>query len=294
MQSSRCALIGALVIAATATAAAAGQSAPLPAGGQRALPVTEGADGRVWAGTVPPRARAELDLGRSDPNLPLERMIFLLELRPGAGPRLERLLAEQQRPGAPRYHQWLTPEAFAAEFGLADADVRLVTGWLEAHGFTVEEVAGGRGSINFSGTAAQVEEAFATEMHDYLVEGTVHHSNATEPSLPRAFAGLVHGVVSLNSFPLRPLHTEIRQISAPEYTLGGLHYIAPADFATIYGIASTHGAGTDGSGQTIAIVARTDIMVADVQAFRTTFGLPANDPVLIHNRADPAYRCDES
>ncbi|HXO41283.1 MAG TPA: protease pro-enzyme activation domain-containing protein, partial [Thermoanaerobaculia bacterium] len=293
MRISRSALIGALLTAATATAAA-GQSGALPSGGaagqRAAMPVIDDADRMVLPGNVPPLARSEFDAGRSDPNLPMERMILLLELRPGAGARLDQLLAEQQRPESPRYHQWLTPEEFAAEFGLADDDVRLVTGWLEAHGFTVEEVTGGRGSINFSGTAAQVEEAFATEMHDYLVEGTLHHSNATEPSLPRGFAGLVHGVVSLNSFPLRPLHTDVRAISAPEYTLGGLHFLAPADFATIYGLTSTRSAGTDGNGQTIAIVARTDIKLADVQAFRSSFGLPAKDPVFIHNGADPGDR----
>jgi subtilase family serine protease len=284
--------MGALVIAVTVTAA--GQSVSAPAGGQPAVPVIDEADRMVLPGNVPPLARSELDVGRSDPNLPLERMILLLEPRPGAGARLERLLAEQWRPGSPRYHRWLTPEEFGAEFGLADADIRLVTGWLEAHGFTVEEVGGGRGSINFSGTAAQVEEAFATEMHDYRIAGTIHHSNATEPSLPRAFAGLVHGIASLNSFPLQPQHTGIRAISesAPELNHGGLHFLAPADFATIYDIASAHSAGTNGNGQTIAIVARTDIKVADVQAFRQTFGLPAKDPVFIHNGADPGDRGD--
>jgi len=292
MRLSRSALMGALVIAVTA--AAAGQSAPLPASAQPAVPVVDEADRMVLPGNVPPLARSELDVGRSDPNLPLERMILLLEPRPGAGARLERLLAEQRRPGSPRYHRWLTPEEFGAEFGLADADIRLVTGWLEAHGFTVEEVGGGRGSINFSGTAAQVEEAFATEMHDYRIAGTIHHSNATEPSLPRAFAGLVHGIASLNSFPLEPQNTGIQAVSesAPQLNHGGLHFLAPADFATIYGIASAHDAGTNGNGQTIAIVARTDIKVADVQAFRQTFGLPAKDPVLIHNGTDPGDRGD--
>ena len=278
MRISRLVLMGALSIAAAAAAAAA------------AVPVIDDADRMVLPGNVPPLARSELDVGRSDPNLPMERMVLLLELRPGAGARLEQLLAEQQRPESPRYHQWLTPEEFAAEFGLADGDVRLVTGWLEAHGFTVEEVAGGRGSINFSGTAAQVEEAFATEMHDYLVEGTVQHSNATEPSLPRGFAGLVHGVVSLNSFPLLPLHTDVRAISAPDYTFQGLHFIGPADFATIYDLAAAQGAGTNGNGVTIAVIARTDIKLADVQAFRSSFGLPANDPVFVHNGTDPGDR----
>jgi subtilase family serine protease len=286
----RCALMGTLLIAAAAAAAAAGQSAPAPTGGLRAVPVIDDADRMVLPGNVPPLARAEFDIGRSDPNLPMERMILLLELRPGAEARLEQLLDEQQRPESPRYHQWLTPEEFGAEFGPADAGVQLVAGWLEAHGFAVEEVASGRGSINFSGTAAQVEEAFATEMHDYLVEGTIHHSNATEPSLPRGFAGLVHGVVSLNSFPLQAQHTDVRAVSAPDYTFGGNHFIAPADFATIYDLVSTHSAGTNGNGQTIAVLARTDILLADVRGFRSSFDLPAKDPVFIHNGADPGDR----
>jgi pseudomonalisin len=269
--------------------AAADQRAVTPASAQR---VVDDSDRISLPGNVPALARPELERGRSNPSLAMERMILLLEPRPGAAARLEQLLAEQQDPASSRYHQWLTPEQFGAEFGLDDEHVKLVTGWLEAQGFTIEEVAPGRGWINFSGTVAQVENAFATEIHDYEVEGAIRQSNASDPSLPRGLVGLVHGVVSLNGFPSRPQHSSVRPISEldPAFTSGGHHYLAPADFATIYNVDSVYSMGIDGSGQTIAIVARTDIKLSDVQTFRSNFSLPANDPVFIHNGTDPGDR----
>jgi subtilase family serine protease len=43
----------------------------------------------------------------------------------------------------------------------------------------------------------------------------------------------------------------------------------------------------DGSGTTIAVVGRADIQASMVAEFRSTFGLPANDPVITVNGADP-------
>jgi subtilase family serine protease len=43
----------------------------------------------------------------------------------------------------------------------------------------------------------------------------------------------------------------------------------------------------NGSGQSVAIVGRTNINLADVRKFRTSFGLPANDPQIIVNGTDP-------
>jgi subtilase family serine protease len=46
-------------------------------------------------------------------------------------------------------------------------------------------------------------------------------------------------------------------------------------------------AGIDGTGQTVAIVARTNISIQDVRDFRNLFGLPAKDPQIIVNGPDP-------
>ena len=237
-------------------------------------------------------ARPQYDRGRSDAGLPMERMILSLSLRPGAPQQLERLLASQQNPASPDYHRWLTPEQFAERFGRSQEDVEAAAAWLRGRGFSIDEVARSRGWINFSGTSALVEASFATEMHEYEVRGRLYHANATDPSIPTRLAAIVNGVVSLNSFPRQPNHRDLRPVSpeqlTPEYTtFAGDHYLAPADFATIYDLNPLYGAGIDGSGQTIAIVGRTDIRLADVQFFRSWFGLPANDPVFVHNGADP-------
>jgi pseudomonalisin len=272
-------LVAALVLMVQALAAG-------PAHATALAPINEG-DRVVLHGNVNPLARAQFDVGRTDPNLPMERMILSLALRPGAQADLQQLLVTLHDPASPLYHQWLTPAQFGARFGAADQDLQTVAGWLTDHGFTIDEVAAGRGWINFSGTATLVENAFGTEMHDYSVEGTLRHANASEPSIPRALAALVNGVVTLNSFPRRTLHHGFKPVPAPDFTSGTSHFLAPADFAIIYDLNSVYSAGITGTGETVAIVARTDIALADVNTFRSMFGLPVNTPTLVHNGTDP-------
>ncbi|HVT61403.1 MAG TPA: S53 family peptidase [Thermoanaerobaculia bacterium] len=240
----------------------------------------------ILPGSVHPLARPELEIGRTDPGILLERIILSLRPRSGAQQELEGLLAEQQDPASRDYHRWLTPEQFGARFGPRDEDVAIVTEWLEAQGFKIDEVAQGRGWINFTGTVQQVEDAFVTEMHDYRVEGRTHHANAVEPSIPRGLSDLVDGIVSLNSFRARALY-EKRYVGREATNTHGLHFLGPADFGIIYNVNPLYASGQDGTGQSIAIVGRTDIRLADVRSFRSMFGLPPNDPQFIHNGPAP-------
>jgi hypothetical protein len=141
----------------------------------------------------------------------------------------------------------------------------------------------------FSGTAAQVESAFQTEIHVYSVNGELHHANATAPRIPRALAEVVHGVASLHDFRSQPQHRSSRlgASAAPDLTSGSAHYLAPADFATIYDLNGLYTGSNDGTGQSIAIVGRTNINLSDVQTFRSGFGLPANNPTIVLNGTDP-------
>jgi pseudomonalisin len=283
---------------ATAASAALGQSAAAPAPTAAGPRAVNEADRVVLKGNVPARARPQLEVGRADANLPMERMILQLALRPGARAQLDQLLAAQQNPASPRYHQWLTPEEFAARFGAQDADVQTVTAWLTSHGFTIDEVARGRGWINFSGVAAQVEKTFATEIHDYQVGGKLYHANSIDPSIPRGLADVVAGVVSLHSFQRPPRLISTHPLPdagglKPRTTLSEGNFLAPADFATIYDLNQAYNAGTNGTGAAIAIMARSDIELSDVQLFRSSFGLPANNPVFIHNGKDPGVSCPD-
>jgi pseudomonalisin len=237
-------------------------------------------------GNVHPLAVAQYDAGTVAPGFPMEHM--LLTLLPDAAQQdaLNQLLDAQHNPESPYYHQWLTPEQYAERFGISDADVAQVVGWLRDHGMEVEEVTAGRRSIVFSGGAAQVESAFHTRIHAYKVGNEVHHANANDPEIPAALIQVVGGVVSLHDFHSEPMHASARKAS-PAFSSGGSYYLAPADFATIYDLAPLYQESINGNGQSVAIVARSNIKIADVRQFRTFFGLPANDPQVIVNGADP-------
>jgi subtilase family serine protease len=246
------------------------------------------ADRVTLHGNTHPLARAEFDRGSADAAMPMNNMVLLLSVRPDAQAQLQQLLADQQNPQSPQYHKWLTPAEFGLRFGPTDQDIADVTGWLQKFGLRIDQVANGRMWINFSGDVQKVERAFQTNIRQYDVNGEMHHANATDPTIPRALTGLVRGVVSLNDFRKHPNST-INQLP-PDFTSStGAHFLAPADFASIYDVNPLYNAApaVDGTGQTIAIVGRTDINLADVQFFRSFFGLPAKDPVFIHTGADP-------
>jgi subtilase family serine protease len=233
-----------------------------------------------------PLATVRYDAGRVESSFLMEHMILTLLPDATQQSALDRLLDAQHDPGSPYYHQWLTPEQYGERFGVSETDAAQISGWLQTHGMKVEEVTAGQSAIIFSGTAAQVEEAFRTEIHTYNIRGELHHANANDPEIPAALGGVVGGVVSLHDFRSDAMHGLARKPS-PEFSSGGSYYLAPADFATIYDLVPLYQQSINGSGQSIAIVGRSNIKLTDVRRFRTSFGLPANDPQIIVNGTDP-------
>lgn len=249
--------------------------------------VVDDADTVPIPGNVSPRLSGAVDVGPTDGALPVERMTLVLRPPAGASARIERLLVGQLDPASPDYHRWLTPEEYGGEFGIPDEDLNAVLDWLQRNGFAIDEVAPGRGWINFSGTVTQVETIFRTEMRDFVAGGRLHHANVRDPEVPRGLEDVVGGIVSLHDFFPRP-----RPRPSIAFT-DGTNGLGPADFATIYDTAPLVAAGIDGRGQTIAVVSRTNIKIADTQNFRSFFGLPAGDPVITLNGPDPGIVTDD-
>ena len=239
------------------------------------------------SGHVHPQAQPQFDQGRVRPDATLDYVT--LELEPSAAQKadLELLLVEQQNPGSPSYHQWLTPEQFADRFGVSTQDANTIAAWLQSQGLTVHAISRGRSWIAFGGMAAQMEAAFQTELHEYIVNGEVHIANSTEPSVPAALGGIVKGITGLNDFRPKPAARTLRKPVAreganPQYTASdGTHNLAPNDFSTIYNVNPLYSAGIDGTGQTLVIAGQTRINVADIRQFRSEYGLPAQDPQIV-------------
>lgn len=236
-------------------------------------------------GTLSPRIAPEYDTGRLDPATPIVGMTLWLMPTPEQQAELNALVKAQQTPGSPEYHQWLTPAQFADNFGLNPADIAKIENWLQSQGFNVDRVANSRLSITFSGTAGQVEAAFQTEMHHYLVNGETHFANSTNLSIPSALAGIVRGVGNLNDFRPQPQHrlqTQSALSATPNFTSAqsGAHFMTPDDVATIYDISPAYSAGYNGSGQTIAVVGQSAVNVSDIEAFQSAAGLTVKAPTM--------------
>jgi uncharacterized protein (TIGR03437 family) len=232
-------------------------------------------------------AQPQYDRGLADPATAMHYMVLMVKPSAAQQADLAQLLVDQQDGASPRYHQWLTPEQFGDRFGLSADDAAKVTAWLQSAGFSIGHQARGRNWIAFSGTTGQVTRALHTPVHRFEVNGETHFANTADPAVPVALADVVGGFQGLNDFHPQPAITKPQ----PVYTssTSGNHYLAPADFSTIYDLAPLAQAGYDGTGQSIAVVGESDVLTSDLAAFRTKFGLPANSPKLVVYDTDPGY-----
>jgi subtilase family serine protease len=143
-----------------------------------------------------------------DDSLKMKHLQLVLKPSAQRQAALEKLIAGQHDPQSPTYRKWLTPQQYGESFGLVDADIATVTAWLEAQGFTVNSVYPNKTQIDFSGTAGQVRHAFTTNEMVYTINGEKHLSNDSDIRIPVALQSVVAGVMGLNDFHPRPLHTK--------------------------------------------------------------------------------------
>ncbi len=244
--------------------------------------------------TLPSKGSPTQDLGAISGETRLDRMILLMKPTARQQADLNALLAGQQNPHSPLYHQWLTPAQFGARFGASTAGLARTTAWLRSHGFTVNEIPAGRGLIYFSGTASQVDEAFHAPIHRFATATGEHIANVREAEVPAELSASVAGVVSLHSLRRQPaLHIRPLPAVRPQYNLNGSHYILPGDLASIYDINPLYANGTNGTGVSIAIVGRSNILASDVTTFRTAAALSANQPTVVMPTGNPNGSADD-
>jgi hypothetical protein len=224
----------------------------------------------------PPMARADNDAGRLASGTRLQGMSIVFRRSSAQEAALQTLIAAQQDRASGQYHTWLTPDDFAARFGMADADIAKVESWLEQQGFAVEGVSRSKTRITFSGTAEQAEAAFGTELHNYKSsDGLTHYAPSADLSLPEALASVTQTVSNLSSF--RP-HAHVRLRSNFTSSQSGSHYLTPKDVDTIYDITAAYNAGYTGAGQSIAIVGQSSVVLSDVTNFQSAAGLTTKEP----------------
>lgn len=239
-------------------------------------------------GNTHPLARPEFDLGTAPASLPMQRMLLVLKRSPQQETTLRRLLDNQQDRHSLSYHKWLTPDEFGKQFGPTDQDMATITAWLQSHGFEVESTHG-RAVLEFSGSASQVQEAFHTTIHKYVVNGEQHWANSSDPQIPTALTPAVAGVLTLHNFIKKPtIHFSGEPVPAklvlgkqrpqvtfpPQNGQPAINALAPQDYAVIYNIKPVYNSNISGNGVSIGVVGRSDLYEngQDVQDFFNVIG----------------------
>lgn len=244
-----------------------------------------------------PWARPENYWSRVPGDLMLEHMTLILKRAPERQKAFETFLQQLQDRSSPDYHRWLTPLQLGRRFGASQHDIDTVRGWLSSQGLHVNSVANNRVMIDFSGTAAQIEAALATQMSYYLVNGEERIGGADDPQIPAALADVIQAISGLYTVNDHSYHGA-EQVEVPAH---GAHsdspalsicsgatcnyFVTPNDFDVIYDVNTPY----SGVGQTIAIIGRARVYDPDIQNFESLTGLPQQTPTVIvpPNGLDP-------
>jgi hypothetical protein len=251
-------------------------------------------------GTVHPLATPANDRGLVPDSTPLKRMQIVLKKSDAQEAAARQLIEDLHNPASPSFHKWLTPDQFGKQFGPSDADVAKLSAWLASKGFSVTRLNPGHQTLEFEGTAGQFRAAFQSEIHRYAITTGTRFANNAEPTIPAALAPVFGGFASLNNFPPHSpakiagtaAYDPRTGKSKPSWTIGSpqdgyFFAFAPADFAVQYDTAPLLAAGTNGAGQTIAVINISNVDVYLVSQYRALFNLPASPLQVIVDGADP-------
>ena len=270
--------------------------------GPRAL-ITEPIDNAKTVtlyGNTRPEASPKHDRGRVADDFPLNHMLLQLKRAPEVESAFAAYIDSLTDKTSPNFRHWIGAAEQGERFGVAQADIDAITGWLHSQGFTVGHIYPNHMVIDFSGTAGQIRNAFHTEIHSLRVGGKQHIANMSDPQIPAALAPAIHGVVSMHDFRPEAYHK-----FKTDYTFAGCgsncYALVPEDFQTIYNLTPLYTAGITGAGQTVAVVEDTNSFGTDWATYQKTFNLTSYGGKLttVHpnsagNCTDPGTNADDS
>ncbi len=167
------------------------------------------------------------------------------------GSRVEATLVLRRRAELPStaFTQPLSRDELAERYGATPEDVQLVRSTLESLGLTVEDVDAGARRVRVAGPVETVARVFGTD----LAESTREDAGEQAPryrqrsgglSIPAALSGVVTAVLGLDNRP--QARAQFRYVPAAAVNTS----YTPPQLGAVYSFPE----GTDGSGQTIAII----------------------------------------
>ena len=211
---------------------------------------------------------------------------------------LQTLLSDQSNPQSPRYHQFLTPQQFVAEFGPTASQQQQVIDYLHQQGLSITHISSNRLLIDARATVAQAEAAFQVSIKNYQLGANVFYANANPPTIPGSLSAIIASIGGLdNSVRMHPLsrltspghgkpkpglgNSPLATQAQPHAGPGGSY--TPADLNGAYDANPLLQAGIQGSNQTVAVFELDGYPSSDVTHYFQTYNLgnPSITTVLV-------------
>ncbi|GAC1379602.1 MAG: hypothetical protein NVS4B7_17660 [Ktedonobacteraceae bacterium] len=186
---------------------------------------------------------------------------------------LDALIAGQNDPHSSLYHQYITPQLFAAKFGPDSATVNSVVSFLHSQGLRVSSISPNHLFIDASGSATSVENAFDVTIADYVVGGRTIYAPTKNPSVPTSLAGMILSVSGLDNFAYYRPHYRLLANSRLHPASGPGGGYTPSELRTAYNMNSLISNGDNGTGQTVAIFELDGYKATDVNTYLSNYGL---------------------
>jgi kumamolisin len=218
-----------------------------------------------------PRAPAKAKrLGRVAGESRLRLSVSLPLRNPDA---LQALLKRLYDPGDPSFGRYLTPDEFARRFGPSQADYEAVADYFAGKGFKIARRHANRLLLTLEGRADVAEAAFDVRLHRYRdASGREFRAPDRAPALPKAIAARLLHISGLDdAAPKRPhLRIGARRQGPSGKGSGPMEGLSPTDIASAYRFPE---AAQGASGQTLALLELEGYDPADVEFYRSFFGL---------------------
>lgn len=256
-----------------------------------AIGITPGRMAMLPVGTTPPLVARSHVVGAINTQ---QTLALSINLSLHHVTELQQYVQALYTPGSSLYHRYLRPADFVAQYGPTAQDIVSVSSYLRSQGFTVTYAVTGEQVIDFSGTVAQVEQAFGVHINQYRTgDGHSFYANDAAPRVPFALRGLVQNIGGLSNAGQRQ-HPPVRgqplvtrrspsTVSCPGAGSLAAQYYTPAQLATAYDFNRLYSAGYHGEGQSAALFELDSFTASDISAYQSCFA--PNSPTRITTTA---------
>jgi subtilase family serine protease len=215
-------------------------------------------------------------LSNMDPN---QEIVIQLSLPLSDTQGAREFVQHVSTPKDPLFHHFITVQEFAARFGANADDFAAVKAWATANGLSIQHEASARTSLTVSGSVAQLQKLFKTQLSNYKSpKGEPFYSASVEPTVPSEIVSKLRGVVGLTESVRIAKLSKIGKVLGEETaartdTAGGTGVngtYAPDDLKTAYRIPDFGGLVP----QTVAVFEQGGIEKSDVTTFLKRLKLP--------------------